>query len=302
MDKNIIRKTKSACVGIGILQKGNPLPLVISGSGFLIDSEGYVLTATHVIDQLVIKKNELRKQGLDVGIVASKVGVHNGHPEIKSRGLIERRRIIIKPSEKFPAPANFDVVLCRMIGKENHPSHLSIKKPAKIELDEKIAVCGYPGGMATFNFKDFEAGLRLSPQIQRGRVSGVMPMDDVTMPTGIQTDIIGTGGSSGSPIITSNDGEVIGIAQRVLSSPVTTLDQKGLMGLSQSGLIFGVSNYGFYAPVKTMLKDMKNELDENGRLKPEFEEKYKKNPSKFIGFNVKKPEETVDSTKEQFES
>ncbi len=157
MDKNIIRKTKSACVGIGILQKGNPLPLVISGSGFLIDSEGYVLTATHVIDQLVIKKNELRKQGLDVGIVASKVGVHNGHPEIKSRGLIERRRIIIKPSEKFPAPANFDVVFVNEFSAKKTIYNLTLtcKDQSILPFAKRLFECLPQNYKARVSFKQY---------------------------------------------------------------------------------------------------------------------------------------------------
>lgn len=37
---------------------------------------------------------------------------------------------------------------------------------------------------------------------------------------GLQTDIIGTGGSSGSPLVDPSDGKVIGIAQKVLATSV----------------------------------------------------------------------------------
>lgn len=300
MKKELVRKIKASCVGIGIAEYGKPIPLRISGTGFIIDPEGYILTATHVIDGLEEQKKELEANGMKISICAFKVEVKDNHPLIKTRGLVERRRIIIKPTQKFLAPSNYDVIVCRMVTNEKYPSFLTIKKPSKIELDDEIAICGYPGGSGTFNFEDLETGVRLSPQLQTGNVSGVMPMDDVTKPTGIQTDIIGTGGSSGSPIVNANDGEVIGLAQRVLSSPVSTLDQKGLMGLAQIGLVFGVANYGFYAAVNDVVSRMKKELDETGRLKPEFKEKYEKDDSDYIVIDINKPEESVDTSKDEF--
>ena len=101
---------------------------------------------------------------------------------VKHRGLLERRRIDIKPTEKFPSPSNYDVILCRMVGKESWP-YLTLAKPRKIELYEKIFVCGYPGGNASLNLDDFETGIRFSPQFQTGYVSSVMPIDDVVNPT-----------------------------------------------------------------------------------------------------------------------
>ena len=41
-----------------------------------------------------------------------------------------------------------------------------------------------------------------------------MPLNESSKPYGIITDIIGTGGSSGSPIVAAKTGEVIAIEQR----------------------------------------------------------------------------------------
>jgi len=300
LDRILIRKIKSACIGIGLVDIEKRFPREILGTGFIIDPEGYLITASHVIDQLSKKRTELRNEGIECSISAITVKVKNNRAMVTHRGLVERRRIIIKPTESFPAPSNYDVILCRMIGNETWP-YITLGKPRKIELYEEIYICGYPGGNATLNLDDFESGIRFSPQIQTGHVSSVMPIDDVVKPTGIQTDIIGTGGSSGSPIICA-DGEVIGVAQRVIASSVSSLaNPDELFGLSQIGLIFGISNYGFYAAMQQLLKQMKEELDKTGRLKPEFKKKYEKNASDYFKVDMNKPEEGLESSKEEFE-
>lgn len=62
---------------------------------------------------------------------------------------------------------------------------------------------------------------RFSPLVQFGQVTAYMPMDVIAIPYGVQTNIVGTGGSSGSPIIELVSGKVIGIVQEVLMSGVT---------------------------------------------------------------------------------
>jgi len=298
LERQKIRDLKAACVPIGISIDENPLPHSLGGTGFIVDSEGYVLTATHVIDGLVSLRQELKRQGKKASICAYYLGIKDNHAVIHARGLVERRRIEITPTEKFPAPAKYDAILCRMIGKKKYP-FLEIKKPGKLELNQKIRICGYPGGKGTFNFDDFESGIRMSPLVQTGRISGVMPIDDSVMPTGLITDIYGTGGSSGSPIVDSRDNQVIGIAQRVLQTNVLSLFKQDLIGTAHIGLIFGISNYGLAGPIQFLLKQMKEELDENGKLKPEFEKKYQKSDTTDVMMHIKKPEDVFESKKEE---
>jgi hypothetical protein len=93
----------------------------------------------------------------------------------------------------------------------------------------------------------------LSPVFQFGRIAGLFPTDDNPNPWGIQTDIIAMGGSSGSPIVNPNSGEVLGMAQDVIAT-MTTVDRYGmppslyeltkgpLYGIAPIGLAYGVSN------------------------------------------------------------
>jgi hypothetical protein len=74
-------------------------------------------------------------------------------------------------------------------------------------------MCGYPGKKRSMSLRNEEhSGIKLQPVIQRGLVSEVLPINNCNYPYGVQTNIVGTGSSSGSPIVDSN-GEVLGIAQ-----------------------------------------------------------------------------------------
>jgi len=196
-----------------------------------------------------------------------------GRPLILKRGLIERRHITITPTPNHPLPSNYDVVICRMIGKYDLKEYLQIKKPCKLETFDEVLCCGYPGGnIGAFNPHDLESGLRFSPTIQSGRIASVLPIDDVVNPTGIMTDIIGIGGLSGSPIVNAQDYEVIAIAQNVILADVFKNNKS--VAKSKIGLVYGISNYVLSRAIDKMLPTIKKELDENGKLKPEFEEKY----------------------------
>jgi len=270
-----LRNLKNSCWEIGLSDINNQNNFMISGTGFAIDSEGFILTASHVIHELSKEREKLKQENIQCAITAFQVIAPEkiGHPMILKRGLIKKRHISITPTLKHPLPSDYDVAICRMVGKYDLKNYLQIKKSCKLEVFDEILCCGYPGGsMGAFNFDDLQSGLRLSPTIQSGKIASVMPIDDVVNPTGIITDIIGIGGSSGSPIVNALDNEVIGIAQRVIPSEVLKDDKS--IGQAKIGLIFGISNFVLFKIVEEILPTMKKELDENGRLKPEFKIKY----------------------------
>jgi hypothetical protein len=101
-----------------------------------------------------------------------------------------------------------------------------------------------------------------------------MPTDISEGPYGIQTDIVGTGGSSGSPIVYPGDGEVVGIAQQVFTSDIEfdVEDQypnepnklvKTRHGKANIGLVYGIPIQMFpQLPV-----DVKKAVEEDVPLK-----------------------------------
>jgi hypothetical protein len=148
-----------------------------------------------------------------------------------------------------------------------------------LKLYEEIAMCGYPSGRISLilykNNHEDPIGIRLSPIIQFGRIAGLFPTDENPNPWGIQTDIIAMGGSSGSPIVDPNSGEVLGMAQDVIAT-MTTVDKNGmppslyelikgpLYGIAPIGLAYGVSNQ-----ILSLLPNVaKNYFEKN--LPPDF--------------------------------
>jgi hypothetical protein len=69
------------------------------------------------------------------------------------------------------------------------------------------------------SFTTAYVGIRLSPVIQFGTIVSLFPVDSSPVPNGFQTDIIGTSGSNGSPIVDSK-GNVVGIALQVFGADV----------------------------------------------------------------------------------
>ncbi len=53
-------------MAIGAKEKGNQLPLTIGGTGFFVDPDGFILTASHVIHELVQFTKSLNEKGRQV--------------------------------------------------------------------------------------------------------------------------------------------------------------------------------------------------------------------------------------------
>ena len=52
VDSQVLNNVKAATVAVGLVKKGSAEPFVICGSGFLVDPNGYVMTAGHVSDKI----------------------------------------------------------------------------------------------------------------------------------------------------------------------------------------------------------------------------------------------------------
>ena len=271
LNASLIPQIKSACVGIGLKIKGNPAPLLVGGSGFFIDSSGFFMTASHVIHSLQEKKLELEKEGIKelqfaVFVISS---------DDKSIKILTKSRPFIFDIVTFQPPAGtyygkhfFDVSIGKIGGTNNNFPYLTIKKPCKLNVFDEIFLCGFPGGSTTLTVDYQHTGMKTSPIIQSGRISSLMPADHTNTPVGVITDIIGTGGSSGSPILNSGDGEVIGVAQNVITGtthePKSDGSEGPHIGNTKIGITYGISNYYLQPIVESTINLIKQNLDQDG--------------------------------------
>jgi hypothetical protein len=132
-------------------------------------------------------------------------------------------------------------------------SYLEFNSGGRPKLYSGISMCGYPAGNQSLNPQKMFIGMRFSPIIQFGHISGFMPTDFTPNPYALQTDIVGTGGSSGSPIILLENGKVIGLAQQVLTAGVKFKTTRKNGNEAVTSEIFGTANLGLVYGVSTQL-------------------------------------------------
>lgn len=193
-----------------------------------MSSDALIMSAAHVFEGCTAYQQWLYKEHAKrYGVVASLAYTTSQHVNITS---VRIGKVTTLKTRRFDAgyvgALNFDVAVAKLEGEGSKPLAFLDLSPTKANLYEEVAMCGYPQGDVTFSFLNNPNpdGFRLSPIMQLGHVSGFMPHDDVVIPYAIQTDIVGTGGSSGSPIVNMS-GELLGIAQRLVSRSKSTCFQ-----------------------------------------------------------------------------
>jgi V8-like Glu-specific endopeptidase len=236
---------KELIVAIGIANKNSNLPSQIVGSGFLINDKGFVLTAKHVIRECI----NLIKDNSSQEVAAFYITITG--LQIKVNKLICKNYASLESDRESDYYIDEDVDIALMIPLiEQDTKYFEIKTdPLKVYDD--VCICGYPGGNASLNISNDRYNFRFSPMVQFGRISTLIPFDTKTPVKAIQTDIISTGGSSGSPIIDPLDGKVIGIATNVIGANISgyfLFNEKYHLfgGSAKIGPVFGPSSHYFY--------------------------------------------------------
>jgi hypothetical protein len=275
----VFNAVKTATVAIGLANRDTGDILCSVGTGFFIGGE-YIVSSAHVFNQCIKYNTYYKEKGKGIEGVYSAFNVTSRGEHLQSNTYNIESAIRL-PALKEAAGFTGSLDLDLGIGKLDHRSDnfLHIRQPIGLKLYEEIAMCGYPSGRISLilykNNHEDAIGIQLSPVIQFGRIAGLFPTDDNPNPWGIQTDIIAMGGSSGSPIVDPNNGEVLGMAQDVIAT-MTTVDKYGmppslyeltkgpLYGIAPIGLAYGVSNQ-----ILSLLSSVaKNYFEKN--LPPDF--------------------------------
>lgn len=276
IDDIVVRRTKFSTVGLAvkttkkIKNKGKvetKTKIEVIGTGFFYDTRGYLMSAAHVLRELIKIHTENKFKNIESEMIAINNHVTD-RLEIRSE-IIEDVNDILFPQlpqivDAPTRPVIFDVGIAKI--KQDRPKYpfLKIRKDWELQIGEEIAMCGFPGGNDTLSFEVHAiTGLRGSPVMQFGHIAALLPFDD-TKSYGIQTDIISAGGSSGSPIISIETGEVVGIVQKIIPTyarvKIPENVQKKikkleyLEGSAHIGLIYGDS-CNMISDIPNMTKD-----------------------------------------------
>ncbi|MGI0013183.1 MAG: S1 family peptidase [Nitrososphaera sp.] len=260
-NKDILSKVKLATVAIGLVDRGKTRPKTIAGSGFIISEKRYVASALHVVESCLQLQSTFRARGEETHIAAF-------HADSSKEGVVEFQYLpfAVPLSEsivdiKMPEmhagwtqSLNLDIGIAKLMDHKFDLPFLEFKEPtAALQLYDEVVMCGYPSGDQSLNVTRLEEGIRFDPILQFGRISNFLPTDNSPNALGIQTDIVATAGSSGSPIVDPNDGAVVAIAQKVIPTFTTLLEPKGY-GLAKIGLVYGASHYLGYVAAETAMQ------------------------------------------------
>lgn len=196
-----------------------------SGSGFIIDSDGYIATNGHVLFSFThanVQDDPYVKQ-----LLFEKVAEEREIPfeYVLNYGKIDtaRRNISIQFGEAIssfdvprkadrgrvvglPSPASEkDIAIIKIDRKDLVP--LQLAESTATSVGDRVFVIGYPGVVKDHPYLSEETGLE--PTVTAGIISAKRKTKDGS--PCIQTDAVITHGNSGGPVIIEN-GEVIGIA------------------------------------------------------------------------------------------
>lgn len=185
----------------------------------LVSSRGYVVTAKHVLDNCdeIIAASDKHIVELEIAVLS--VTTSGSSADVRVMREVTTYAFTVIDSANYVVPIDPDVGVIfpgNGVNDIGGTPFLDIKQPpSRLDLYQNAVMCGYPSGDESLDMFRKHRGLRLSPVLQVGHITGLMPTDERKIPWGMQTDIIGTGGSSGSAIVDPTDGSVVGIAQNV---------------------------------------------------------------------------------------
>ncbi|HZO11485.1 MAG TPA: trypsin-like peptidase domain-containing protein, partial [Nitrososphaeraceae archaeon] len=188
IDSQKLSNIKACVVAIGLVERKERsiIPRAIVGSGFFVNKEGFVLTAAHVFRACVPIFHEFDKKRTKTNIAAFHVRPNRNGFDFNVLPLPFIK--LFQPENDITMAESFDIGIGIPKDYSKTVPFLEIKRFNPSVLFKDIMTCGYPSGNLSLGENQ---SLRLSPTIQFGRVTGLMPIDSFPVPWGVQTDIVG---------------------------------------------------------------------------------------------------------------
>ncbi len=188
-----LKKVKPAIIAVGTYHPLSKPSVKYFGTGFVCSSNGYAITAAHVINA-ICEKDDI--DNLNVFF-----------PETGNTRRIRAKTVI--ESQKF------DLSVIKLVG--SNFNYVNLGDSSKVEEGQSIALCGYPYGPV----------FGLYPTTHTGIISNISPMAIPVQNTSLltnkmimalndpfiifQLDCTAFPGNSGGPLFLPETGEVIGV-------------------------------------------------------------------------------------------
>jgi hypothetical protein len=264
------KKIRPSIVGLGF--RNDPEYLII-GSGFIVHQSGWIMTNRHVLDALLTTKDgrvglhpnaaafflikappEEGFVGVSGMIVASVIESALQPSKHLDNTVADNKTFRgLKPRQVIP-PEPLDIGVCR-VDISVAPKELFPLIPATIIHSKEvlegtpIGILGFPQGLsfpAKFESKD---STQMTPLLQTGVISGILPFSGLPKPTSFVLDILVNSGSSGSPLFLEN-GNVVGVVYAVRQSfeLLQTMNEVGDLESSKNSGVYLPTSLGLAVP------------------------------------------------------
>ncbi len=271
------QKLSLSIAGIGY---GNPPEFRVVGTGFLLQDSGVIATNWHVAEALLIKRDNqimIRSDACAMFFVRDPENPENNW--VRGMLAVPVTEIGVPPEEHVTEPEEVplfrglkpdemirpnrpDIALLKVDFGRLPPELRKIPPVEKVEqrplrVGEEIAICGFPQGLSfPAQYKTGDK-IQLTPLLQIGHISGVLPFDGVPTPSEYVLDIPVNGGSSGSPLFTP-DGTIVGIvyAARMNFSPLSVFNNSADLAESSDSGVFVPTSLGLAVPATRFPKEM----------------------------------------------
>jgi hypothetical protein len=216
-----LKNIKCAVVSIAYYEKASKKNTFL-GSGFFI-KEGLVISTREILvlcDIIAMRKQQMYLRDFDIIAYHSDPNSEKIYPEIVEFNQI-KATFPFGRSKNSPTDENYGHLAILNPKKSDNRPFLEINEKNEIKIFDRIFLCGYPSGEQTMDLLAKFKGVRFSPVLQFGQVTGMMPTDETPLPVGMQTDIVTGIGSFGSPILDAKNGKVVGIANGLIKTDIS---------------------------------------------------------------------------------